>query len=539
MPRDGCKECSKRRIECDKGTPECRKCLKKGITCTGYGRQFTFVGGIAIRGKFKGQTVPLLLETGRLEAGPGPISQVEHPKALTQSRGSSELPPALDHDNDILAQVPRTLTDADASKVALRFDSDDVHEYDAILELADRRSQSTNLHNPATDLVLEILKPGISMLFSYFTNLFVPPLLDRDLALGVSSHDLEVHLDILIPKQPGYSTGGADKISVFKTAISAALGLYIKQAKGDYTGNEIHIDLKRLEQIVLPVTPVNPGMHILPWVYFIAAASSKDFHQRSFFSARLLEVYQKTRMNNIVVAIKRLEQIWLLQPNGEWARHPTLISPDELVDRSLKKFVNVDGKYGRIVMHLPHNETYSPTAAKYDKISLRQPRQHELLRVAQIVAFCEYSYVYSIEFLAKYKFHGGQCSLPIKFFQEASGTRNLSWSFNTPVASTKDDGSSITVATRTGQSFQTARMICAISLNILKDVSFSPALSPEKLNTSQTEHVNKGVKVHTECRNRELRAWTGINYPNNKLLYAFGDGTTPNRNTHIVAFGAS
>ena len=50
-------------------------------------------------------------------------------------------------------------------------------------------------------------------------------------------------------------------------------------------------------------------------------------------------------------------------------------------------------------------------------------------------------------------------------------------------------------------------------------------------------HVNKCVKVHAECRNVELRSWSGVNYPGNQLIYAIADGTTPSGNTHIVAFG--
>lgn len=52
MRLDSCRECVRRRIRCDASTPECAKCLKKGIKCSGIGKQYRFVGATA-RGKLK------------------------------------------------------------------------------------------------------------------------------------------------------------------------------------------------------------------------------------------------------------------------------------------------------------------------------------------------------------------------------------------------------------------------------------------------------------------------------------------------------
>ncbi|THY91357.1 monoamine oxidase N, partial [Aureobasidium pullulans] len=125
----------------------------------------------------------------------------------------------------------------------------------------------------------------------------------------------------------------------------------------------------------------------------------------------------------------------------------------------------------------------------------------------------------------------------INFFEEAYSTGRLSYAFNTPVASINDDGSGVQAIARDGRIFKASRLISAIPMNILKDVTFSPPLAAGKLDASTTEHVNKCVKVHAEVRDRDLRSWSGITYPNNSLMYAIGDGTTPSGNTHIVAFG--
>jgi hypothetical protein len=222
---------------------------------------------------------------------------------------------------------------------------------------------------------------------------------------------------------------------------------------------------------------------------------------------------------------------------------------DKLMESALKKFANVDGQYGRVIMPFPHSESHNPEAAKFDKMSVADrmaqikddlsPDEHTALLGFVLLcscstpektsfyeylhwwALCNYSYEYCIEYLIKYKFKGGQSSFAINFFKEACSTGRLSYAFSTPVATIKDTGSS------------------AIPMNILKDIAFSPALIPGKLDASNREHVNKCVKVHAEVRDRDLRSWSGITYPNNSLMYAIGDGTTPSGNTHIVAFGGS
>lgn len=101
----------------------------------------------------------------------------------------------------------------------------------------------------------------------------------------------------------------------------------MRQAVDNYDPKQLFIDIEHLRLLVMPIKFDSPGMHTLPWVYFIAAASSQNQDHRDFFAGRLAQVYEKTLMNNIVVALGRLEQIWLLQPNGEWARNPSLVNP--------------------------------------------------------------------------------------------------------------------------------------------------------------------------------------------------------------------
>lgn len=43
MRHDSCRQCTKRRIKCDKGTPSCAKCIKKDLVCSGIGMTYQFV----------------------------------------------------------------------------------------------------------------------------------------------------------------------------------------------------------------------------------------------------------------------------------------------------------------------------------------------------------------------------------------------------------------------------------------------------------------------------------------------------------------
>jgi hypothetical protein len=53
----GCFQCSRRRIICDRNEP-CLKCIKKGIECSGLGR-IRFAEGVARRGRLKDRKIPV------------------------------------------------------------------------------------------------------------------------------------------------------------------------------------------------------------------------------------------------------------------------------------------------------------------------------------------------------------------------------------------------------------------------------------------------------------------------------------------------
>lgn len=218
-------------------------------------------------------------------------------------------------------------------------------------------------------------------------------------------------------------------------------------------------------------------------------------------------------------------------------------------------------------MPQPHHEFFNPAVKKFDKLSVAdrieqikddlspdeltalqafvllsscaKPEESSFYEFLHWWALCNHDYAYCIEYLIKYKFRGGQSSFAIKFFEEALSTNRLSYAFNSPAAKISDRDGHVEVSTRSGQRYKASRVVSTIPLNVLNDISFDPPLALGKQDAARVGHVNMCAKVHAECRNPELRSWGGVRYPDNKLMYAIADGTTPAGNTHIVAFGAS
>jgi monoamine oxidase len=220
---------------------------------------------------------------------------------------------------------------------------------------------------------------------------------------------------------------------------------------------------------------------------------------------------------------------------------------------------------GRKVIPFAHDAFHVPEARQYDKMSALDrikiialsltPNERASLEGFILLcscgtlettsffeflhwwALCGYSYRGCMDALMSYKFKGGQSTFAIKFFKEALATGILSYVFNSPVQSISDQGDRVTMTTRDGRQFTGARLVSTIPLNVLNSVSFDPPLDPQHAAATKIGHVNQCTKVHAEISNKDMRSWTGISYPFNRLTYAFGDGTTPAGNTHIVCFG--
>lgn len=233
----------------------------------------------------------------------------------------------------------------------------------------------------------------------------------------------------------------------------------------------------------------------------------------------------------------------------------------------MKKFINVDGNFGRTLIPFPHDPHYNPDVAIYDNMSFADrlaeigddltPVERStlegflaitsggpledcsLFEMIRWWALNNYDMQQFMELCLTFKFRCGQSGFARKFFDEALATKRLSYGFNSPIDSVDDLGQYVQVVAKGGRQFKAKRVVCTVPLNVLHRIGFNPPLLDAKTEASVLGHANHVVKVHVEVSNKELRSFSGITYPHNKLTYAFGDGTTPSGNTHIVSFGSS
>ncbi|KAK0389164.1 hypothetical protein NLU13_2739 [Sarocladium strictum] len=256
-----------------------------------------------------------------------------------------------------------------------------------------------------------------------------------------------------------------------------------------------------------------------------------------------------------------------LLSNAKGVQKFTHEEEDTLMASALTKLINVDGNLAKDTVRFPHSATIEPSARKYDYMSvadrLREigddlsPNERACAEAWVLLAsgatletssfyellhwwaLCDYSYEGCINSLIHYKFRRGQSSFAIRFFQEALSTGNLTYTFNSPVATIKESQNGVQVITRDGRHFSARKMVSSIPLNVLGDVKFDPPLSAGKTKAASIGHVNQTVKVHAEVAEKDLRSMTCVSYPHNSLIYGIADGTTPAGNTHVVAFGGS
>ncbi|KAK6207119.1 hypothetical protein LQW54_007436 [Pestalotiopsis sp. IQ-011] len=240
---------------------------------------------------------------------------------------------------------------------------------------------------------------------------------------------------------------------------------------------------------------------------------------------------------------------------------------DKLLASGLEKFVNIDGARGRNIMPQPHDIFHNEQARAYDGMSAQDrldqiaadltPDERTTLEAFVLLcsgatlsnmsfleflhwwALCGFTYQGCLDMLITYKFREGQSSFARHFFHEASRTGRLSYSFSTPLESVESSSDGVAVATKAGRAFSASRIICTVPLNVLSTIKFDPPLAQGKQKSISIGHVNQCVKVHAEIKDKDMRSWSGITHPHNKLIYAIGDGTTPSGNTHIVCFGAA
>lgn len=239
-------------------------------------------------------------------------------------------------------------------------------------------------------------------------------------------------------------------------------------------------------------------------------------------------------------------------------------------------FVDVDGHKGRTVCPLPHAQldniiTDRASIEKLDRVSCQErfdQISHLLTAEQQGIlislllhisggtmenssawdmvrshALLMHSSDNFADVWLRYKLRDGQTELARRVFHEAVET-GLEYAFSTPIQSISEAGeensnsmTTVDVKTTGGETFRARKVICTIPLNVLKDIEFSPPLSPLRQEAIRAGHVNQMTKIHADVKDKELERWNGMRYPA-LLMYGYADGVLPNGNIHVVAFGA-
>ena len=107
MRYDSCRQCTKRRIKCDKGMPRCAKCVKKGLDCSGIGKTYQFVKNTTP------DTISASLPAQNCYGGPRQNDQCDFPghvpstaiRTSSRSVGDDSSGFILEEDNHVSATV--------------------------------------------------------------------------------------------------------------------------------------------------------------------------------------------------------------------------------------------------------------------------------------------------------------------------------------------------------------------------------------------------------------------------------------------------
>lgn len=64
--------------------------------------------------------------------------------------------------------------------------------------------------------------------------------------------------------------------------------------------------------------PDSPGMYLVPWTIFLAAAESSEVAHHQFFENVLLKHYERNKFANLPLALKFLREIWSNSRYLDW-----------------------------------------------------------------------------------------------------------------------------------------------------------------------------------------------------------------------------
>lgn len=202
-----------------------------------------------------------------------------------------------------------------------------------------------------------------------------------------------------------------------------------------------------------------------------------------------------------------------------------------VLSEGLARYCDADGQSSRSIFPRAHDPFFSDRVARYDGLSMQQrldqlhcsPDQRALIgsflaldchndpRLAGAVdqfkwwSLGDFDMARMSEKLGRYKIAEGTASLAQAILADAPVDLLLS----TPVQSVTTAGGTTTVQTVEGAAYRARAVICTVPMNVLKTITFAPALSAGKTQASQEGHIGRGAKFYVHVR-QKLGNWMGL-----------------------------
>ena len=162
------------------------------------------------------------------------------------------------------------------------------------------------------------------------------------------------------------------------------------------------------------------------------------------------------------------------------------------------------------------------------------PEQISWVDMMRWYALTGYSGIVMNDAIIRFKIKGGTKALLEKIAADTGADIRLS----TPVYKISQLEKGVEVITDGGERLTADALICAIPMNVLKDVEFSPALLATKLEASKQTHAGQGTKMHIQLDKEYpvFGGWApGGQAPMNYVLW----DSAKNGHTHLITFGPS
>lgn len=167
MPRSrsGCLNCKRRKRKCDEQRPSCQACVRRGIQCEGYATPLRWAGGIAVRGRFAGVSIPDVAACANKTPAAVAVSSVSQSQPLSSSYSLSSSypqPSSFSH--------PRLDSSADAST-----SSPSSAAWGSISSPSDLSSPSSEGLGMERELFTKFLSSGLRRLYTTEASCWIQP----------------------------------------------------------------------------------------------------------------------------------------------------------------------------------------------------------------------------------------------------------------------------------------------------------------------------------------------------------------------------